>query len=203
MCHFVRFQARRIVAAHFIDTRSQRCGTIELADNHVRIGGKASLEVRPYRRDENHEEVFVGRMHAHLGSRTDKQRTDVQRGPALVWRDKTLVEPYHLLDHFFKTFRRQFGHQYAAARALQTLGILVHAEHAHLAVRTTVSLQPLESFLPVVQASSRHVDIEGLLRTNFNLSPLSVTIIATYVIVCLHIAERQVRPIDFFHLFRF
>ena len=72
MCHLVRFQARRIVAAHFIDTRSQRCGTVELADNHIRIGRETTFEVRPYRSYKYHEHIFFGRMYAYLGTCSDQ-----------------------------------------------------------------------------------------------------------------------------------
>ena len=138
-------------------------------------------------------------MNAYLRSRTDEQRTDIKSGTAFVRRNETFVRFYYLAHGFAKQLGGKFGHQNAPAGALQTLGIGLRTEHTDFAVLAAECLQSFERLLPVVQASSRHVDIQRFFRTQFQFSPFAVAVIATHVVICLHIPERQISPIDFFH----
>ena len=138
-------------------------------------------------------------MHTHLGTCADQQGTDIERGPTLVGRNETLVEAHHLIDHLVELVSRQFGHEDAAAGTLQACGILVAAEHTHLAVRTTVCLETLESLLAVVQARGSHVHGYRFLATYLNLAPCAIAVVASHVIVGFAVAKTKVGPIQFFH----
>src|SRR5574344_1944054 len=56
--------------------------------------------------------------------RSDEQRTDVKCCTSLIWRDETLIQAHHLIDHLVEFLGRQFWHQNATASALQTCCIL-------------------------------------------------------------------------------
>ena len=101
-------------------------------------------------------------MHSNLCRHSYEQRANVQRGAALVCRYIVLVEAHHLGNHLLEKLRRHFRHKYAAASTLQTRRVLVHTEHTHLAVGTTVSLKALERFLTVMQACRGHVHLDIL-----------------------------------------
>ena len=98
-----------------------------------------------------------------------------------------------------KLFRRKFRHQNTVTSTLQTFRIGFRTENTDFTVFSTISLQPFKRFLPIVQTSGGHVNIQRFFRTKFQLSPCTVTIVATYIIVCLHIAEGQICPINLFH----
>ena len=97
--HLVGTKAGSVIATHLVDTRAKGRAAVVLADDDIRIGGKASLEVRPHRSYEDDEQVFLGGMYAHLCAGAYQQGTDVQGGSALVGRDVLLVEPHYLLHH--------------------------------------------------------------------------------------------------------
>ena len=188
-----------IVAAHLILTRSQRSRAVVAAHNDVWVARKSTFKIRSHRGDKDDECVFARRTHAHLRRSADEQRTNVKRSSALVGWYVRLVEPHHHLNHLFKTLGRQLRHHDTAASTLQTSCVLVHSKHAYLPIRTAISLQTLESFLSIVQAGGGHVHVEVLVGADFNLAPLTVTIVATHVIVGLHVTEGQVSPINIFH----
>ena len=197
--HLVGSEAGCIVAAHFVDAGSKRCRAVVLANDDVGVRGKAALEIRANWCDEDEEEVFAGRMNANLCARADQQRTDIECCSALVRWDESFVEAHHLIDHLVELLGGKLGHQDAAASALQSGCILVRTEHAHLTIRTTISLQSLESLLPVMQTGRSHVQGNGLLAANFYLTPCAITIVAAHIVVSLHVTKREVTPIDFFH----
>ena len=197
--HLVGSEAGCIVATHLIDASAERGRAVVLADDDIGIRGKAALEVWADRCDEDEEEVFAGRMNADLSARANQQRTDIERCSALIRWDEALIEAHHLVHHLVELFRRKFGHQDASASALQAGCVLVRTEHAHLSIRAAVSLQSLESLLPIMQTSSCHVQRNGLLAANLYLTPCAITIVAAHIVVCLHVTKREVTPIDFFH----
>ena len=162
MSQLVGTQRSGVVATDLIYACTKRSGAVVLTYDDVWICGKSSLEIRTYRGHEYHEQVFRSRMHTYLRRHSNQQRTYIKSGTALISRDIILVEADNLGHHFLKQFSRHFRHKYAAASALQTRGVLVHAEHTHLAVRTAVGLQPLKSFLTVMQACGRHVHLDVL-----------------------------------------
>ena len=170
-----------------------------VADDDVGVSGKTALEIRSYGSDEDEEAILRGGMYAYLCTGTDEQRTDVKCGTALVGGNPFLIETHHLLHHFTENFRGELRHQDAAAGALQAGGVLLHAEDAHLAVRTAVSLQSFESLLSIVQAGSCHVKFQILIGADFYLAPFSIAIIASHIVIRLTITERQTCPIDILH----
>ena len=192
-------EAGGVVAAHLVAARAERRGAVVLADDDVVVRRKAAAEVGAYGRYENHEEILVGGVNAYLGSGTDEQRADVERGAAFVRRNEILVEFHNLLHHLLEAFRREFGHQYAPAGRLQAFGVVLHAESADFAVGTAEGFQALEGFLAIVEGGGCHVDIDGFGGGYFNFSPFAVTVVATNVVVCLDVAKLQVGPVDILH----
>ena len=128
-------------------------------------------------------------MYAHLCADADEERTDVEGGTRLVWRDESLVEAYHLVNHFIELLGGELWHEDATAGGLQTGCIFVAAEHAHLTVRTAVGFQSLEGFLSIVQTSGCHVHGDCLFGANFYFAPLAVTVVTAYIVVGLAIAK--------------
>ena len=135
-------------------------------------------------------------MYAHLCAGADEQRTEVERGAALIGRDEALVQADDLLGHGAEELRRHFGHHDAAAGLLQAFGVVVDAEQANLAVRAAEGFLALEGLLTVVEAGGGHVDIEYFGGGYFYFAPFSVAISTAHVIVCGHVAEGQVGPVD-------
>ena len=157
MCEVIGKERCCIVAANLILTCTKRSRTVVITNDNVRICSKSTLEIRSYWCNEYHEQIFLRRMNAHLCTRTNQQRTNVKRGTTLVGRNIFLVQANHFLYHLGEQLRRNFGHHDTSTCTLQTSGILVNTENAHLTVRTTISFQSLESLLTIVQASSCHV----------------------------------------------
>lgn len=185
-------EAGCIVTAHLERTGTEWSRTVVLARDDVGSGGKSALEVRAYGRDEDQEQVLIGGFHAYLCAGTHQQRTDVERRAALVGRDEAFVQLHDLEHSLTETFGREFGHQDAAAGGLQAGGVLLQAEDAHLAVLALEGLQALEGFLSVVQTGSCHVHGDGFLAAYFQLAPLTVTMVNSHVVVCLHVSEGQI-----------
>ena len=138
-------------------------------------------------------------MYAHLSRRADEQRTDIQRGAALVGRDEALVQANHLLNHLHEHLSGNLGHHETTAGGLQAGGILLSTEYADLAVGAAIGLEAFEGFLTVVQTGGSHTEVDGLFGGDFYLTPLAVVVVATNVIVGRHEAEGQITPINFFH----
>ena len=134
-------------------------------------------------------------MYAYLCSRTHQQRTDIQGSSRFVRRNETLIQLHNLKNSLFKAFRRQLRHQDATAGRLQTRRILFQTENTYLAVFAPESLQTLERFLTIVQTSGCYVHRNGFLAAYFQCAPLFVTIVNSHIVICLHIAERQISPI--------
>ena len=128
-------------------------------------------------------------MHTHLSAGTDEQRTDIERSTALIGGNPLLVETNDLLHHLCEELGADLRHHDATAGALQTGCILVDTEDAHLAVRTTIGFQALESLLAIVQTGGGHVQVQILIGANFDLAPFTITVVTTYVVVGLHVAE--------------
>ncbi len=191
MRHLVGTKRSSIVATHLIDTSAERSRTVILTDNHIVVAREATLEVRTYRSDENHEQIFSSRMHTHLCARSNEQRADVKRRTSLIWRNETLIQAHHLINHLVEFLGRQFRHQNATASALQTCCILIAAEHSHLAVRTAVSLQSFKSLLSVMQTSGSHVKWNCLFGANFYFAPFAVTEVTAYIVIGLVIAKAK------------
>ena len=138
-------------------------------------------------------------MNTYLCTRTDQQRTNIKRCTAFIRRNETLVCLYNHTYSFTELFSRQFRHQNTSTSTLQTFCISLRTEYTDFSIFSTISLQSFESFLSVMQTSSSHMNIQCFFRTKFQFTPLSVAIVATYIVICLHITERQFRPIYFFH----
>ena len=188
-------EAGGIVAAHLVHARAERCRAVVIADDYIRVCGKPAFEIRADGSHEDEEQVFRGGMDAHLCRHADEQRTDIQCGSALVGGYVFLIETYNLAHHPLEKLGRNFGHHYAAACALQSRGVLVHTEHTYLAIGTAVCFQSLERLLTVVQACGGHVHVDVFVGANLHFAPFAVTIVASNVVICRHIAERKVGPI--------
>ena len=199
MSEMVGSERCSIVATHLVDTGSERSRTVVVAYDDVRVCRETTLEVRSYRCDEDDEHVLFCRTNAYLCRCTDEERTDVECCAALVCRDVLLIEAHYLLHHLLEYFCRQLRHHDAAACRLQTCCVLVHTEHAHLAVGATICLQSLKGFLSVVQTGGCHVKLNVLVGADFYLAPLAIAVATAHVIVGRHIAERQLRPCYIFH----
>ena len=139
-------------------------------------------------------------MYTYLSAGADEQRTDIERSTAFVGRNEALIELHHLLHHFLKLIGGQFRHQNAAASALKALRIVLHTEHADFSVRTTECLESFKGLLAIVEASGRHMDVDGVFRRHFNFAPLAVAIVTAHVVVGGQIAELQVGPVNILHI---
>ena len=195
MSNRVGLERSSIVAANLIDTCSERSRAVEIANDDVGVCRETALEVRTDRCDEDEEHILCSRVYAHLSACADKERTDVESGSALVGRNVLLVQTHHLLYHLLKQLCGYLRHEDAATSALQTCCVLVHAEHAHLAVGTTVSFQTFKGLLSVVETGSCHVEFDVFVGANLYFAPFAVAIAATHIVVGRHVAERQIRPI--------
>ena len=189
-----------IVTTHFIDTCSMRSCTVEFANNNVRIGRKTSFEVRTYRSYKYDKHILVSRVHTYLSTCSDQQRTNIERSTGLIRRNETLVQFHNFQNSFLKTFGRQLSHQDPLTSGLQTCRIFFQTENTHFAVFTAESFQSFKSFLTIVQASSRHVQVEVFFTANFQFTPCTVAEINSHIVICLHVSERQIRPVYFFHI---
>ena len=184
-----------IVATYLIFTSAKRSTAVIVTDNHVWISCKPSLEVWAYRCDENQETVLLGGMNANLSTRTDEQRTDIERSTTLVGRYPLLIQTYHFLHHLCEEFCAHLWHHDTTAGALQTCCVLFYTEDAHLPVWAAIGLQSLECLLAIVQAGSCHVQFQILVGADFYLAPFAVTIVTAYIVGGLHVTERQISPI--------
>ena len=138
-------------------------------------------------------------MHAHLRTGSDEQRTNVKSCSTFISWNPLLIQTNNLLHHFAEHFSWKFWHQNSTASALQTSCVLLHTKHTHLAIRASVSLKTLKSFLSIMQTGSSHVKFQILIGANFNLTPFTITIVASYIVIRLTIAKRQITPIDILH----
>ena len=85
---------------------------------------------------------------------------------------------------------------FAKSTVLQAFGILVRTEQTDFAILATESLETLKDFLTVVQATCSHVQGNGLILGDFNLTPLAVLERAAHVIISLHVTKRQMCPVN-------
>ena len=199
MCFLIGTQTGGVVSTYLVTTGSIRSRTVKLTDDNVRISRETSLKIRPDGSYEYHKHIFVGRMYTYLCTCTDKQRADIKRSAAFVWRNETLIGFHHLLHCCKKSLCRQFRHQYTVTCTLQTLCIGFRTENTDFTVLTAIRFQSFKSFLSIMQTSGCHVNVQCFFRTKFQFSPCTVAIVTTYIIICLHITEGQIRPINLFH----
>ena len=168
------------------------------------LGGlEAVFEIGAHRGDEHDHHVFLGGADADLGRDAYLERTDVERRSRLVGRDEAFVELDDHADHLAELLYGHGLHRDALGAADEALGVLLHAEHAHLAVGAAEGLQALERFLAVVQTACRDVQGNVFGVADHDVAPFAVFVRAAHVIVCLDISERQFVPfkIRCFHLF--
>ena len=128
-------------------------------------------------------------MNAYLCACTYEQWAHVEGCSALIGRNEALVEAHHLLYHFDELLGGKFGHEDSAAGALQAGCILVGTEHTYLAVGTAICLESLEGFLTVVKACGCHVQGDSLLAAHLYFAPRTVAVVATHVVISLHVTE--------------
>ncbi len=166
-------------------------------------GLETTLEVRTYRSGEHDYHVILGGAYADLGGCADLERTDVERGSRAVRRDEALVELDHHADHFLEFLYGQLLHADALRAAAEALGVLVHAEHAHLAVFSAECLESLERLLAVVQTGCRYVKGNVFILCGDDFAPFAVLELTADVPVGLYISEGEFAPFDFglFHDF--
>ena len=200
MRFFVGTKTGGIVTTHFIDTSSVRSGAVIFANDNVRIGRETTLEVRTYRSHKYDKHIFICRMPPHLSTCSDQQRTNVKRSTCLVWRNETFVQFHHFQNSCLETFSRKFSHQDSLTSRLQTGCILFQTENTHFTVFSTKSFQAFKRFLTIMQARSCHVQIQMFVTAHFQFSPCSIAEINSHIVVCLHVAKRQIRPVYFFHI---
>ena len=189
MSDIVGSEGSSIVTTDLIDTCSERSRAVEITDDDVWVGRESTLEVWTHWGYEDEEAILLRRMHTHLRTCTDEQRTDIERSTTLVGRNPLLVEADHLLHHLLEQLCWHLWHQDTTACALQAGSVLVHTEHAHLAVWATISLQTLECFLTIVQTGCSHVQFQILIRANFYFAPFAVAIVTANIVVSLAIAK--------------
>ncbi len=151
-----------IVAAYFPTAGALRSHAVVLAHNTDVGILEAAFEVRSYRSNHHQEHIFVGFLYTDTGGKTDFYGTDVKRCSATVGGDEAFIELYGLDAHFFKELNGNRLHQKTFCRLADTLGVLLDAEYTDFAVFAAKSLEPLEHFLTIVKACSRHVDVYGI-----------------------------------------
>ena len=162
---------------------------VVLARDDVGVSHEAALEVRTNGGHEDHEQILVSRFHTHAGARADQQRTEIERSASLVRRDEVGVETDDLLDGFPEQPIGNLGHHDALCRTLQTLAVLVPAEHTHFAVLAAEGLHAFEGFLTIVQAGGSHVDVNRSVGADFQFAPFAVAEIAADVVIRWIITE--------------
>ena len=106
---------------------------------------------------------------------------------------------YNLFYHLAELIGRHFCHFATSTCGLHTCCIFFHAENAYFSIWATESLETFKSFLSIMETYSRHMKRDIFIRTYLNLTPLSIVIVATNVVVRLHVTKFQVRPVDLFH----
>ncbi len=189
-------EACGVVAAHLDRACTFGSHTVVFT-RHANLGRLESLlEIGADGSNEHNHHILIGRLHAHTRGDADFKRTDIERRAGAVGRHETLVELHHLTHHLAEKFHGHGLHLDAFRTADETLCVLFHTEHAHLAVLATESLQALERLLAVVKAGSSdvHRDILGVADLDF--APFAIFISTSNIVVCGHIAESQVAPVD-------
>lgn len=185
-------KAGSIVTTDLVDTSTQRGTAVIVASDNIRIGLEATFEIRSDGGDEDKEEILVSWFHTHGDARANQQRTEVKACASAVRGNKLFIQLDNFLAHLNEFLGGQFGHDDAAAGALQTGSVLIGAEHANLTVFATISLQSLKGFLTIVQAGGTHVDRDGIFGADFYFAPFSVAIVAADIIVGFVVSKTQV-----------
>ena len=170
-----------------------------VARDDVGIGLETTLEIGAHGGCENHEQIVLSSMHTHLSGDAHKQRTQIQRGTALIRRNVVLIQQNHLLHHLNEHICRHLGHLNATRRRLHACSVLFWAEESHVAIGTTVGLQSLKRLLSIVQTGSCHVHFNVLVGANFYFAPFTVVVVTAYVVVGWHISKRQTCPVNVLH----
>ena len=187
-----------IVAAHLHAARTERCCTVEAAHNAAGSSLEAILEIRAYGHNEDDELILIGGRNANLRTSTEKHRANIEGASCLVRWDEVAVELHDLEDGLFEESVRKRLHQNGVTRVLQTLGILVHAEHTNPTILATKSLQTFEACLTIVQHSGGHVHCDFLTLANTEFSPSTIAIGASHIVRSLAVTKPETAPIDLF-----
>ena len=161
MCPFASTQTCGIVTTHFECAGAMRSCSVKFARNHKVSSSKASFEIRTNRSDKNDKQIFICRFHSHLRSSADEQRTDVESSATFIRRNKAFIEFDNLFHHLYEFVRWHFWHQNTARGALHTRCIIFNTKDSDFSIRTTKGFLPFKRFLPVVQTSCSHMDIDG------------------------------------------
>ena len=163
-------QAGRVVAAGLgLTGTAQRRPHIIVADPQAdRV--EALGEVRPHRRQDNEEQVLVGRPHAQRGLGADHRRPDIERA-ALGRGDPALLGLDQLADGLDEVVGRDLGHADPAQRGVHAAGVLVGPEQQDLAVGRLVGFHALEHFLAVVQHVGGRVQRQRAVGPDLGIMP--------------------------------
>ena len=109
---FAGTQAGCIITTYFDIACSQGRRTVIITHDLHLYRIKTLLEVGTNRAHKDHEHIFFGCLHANLGTRTYKQRPDVQGRAFAVRRNILQVEFNRLENNFGEKFYRYFSHHH-------------------------------------------------------------------------------------------
>jgi len=195
MGHIECRQAGGIIASHLDMSGTQRRRTICVAgDDHIhRL--EPGLKIGTHGRYKDQKGVLLGRAHPHLGSGSDQQRTDIQRGTRLAGRNKTLIEFHRQANSFHKQLLIGRLHLDVLTRCFHTTSIGTNPEYPDLPIPAAKSLQPLKGLLTIVQTSGCHMHHQILGGRHLQLAPGTILPDTPHIVVGPHVAERQVCPI--------
>ena len=118
MSQVVGKEGSGIVTTYLILTSAEWSRTVIVANDHVRIAGETTLEVRTYWRYEDQETVLLRGMHTYLSAGTDEQRTDIEGSATLVSGDPLLIQANHLLHHLCEELCAHLRHHNTTTGAL-------------------------------------------------------------------------------------
>ena len=119
---------------------SQRGGTVKITyDLHLH-GIETLLEIGTYGSDKYHEQILLGGLHPYLGTCTDQQRPDIERGTFTIRRNILQIQLNRLQHYFCKKLHRNFSHHDAFGRVDHPLGIFLKPENPDLAIFAGKSL---------------------------------------------------------------
>ena len=172
-----------IVTARLDVTRTLRCSAVVVAVDHHVNRLETTLEVGAHGRRKDDQRVLLGGTNAQLRAGADQQRTQVERRTRTIGRHKIHIQLDHLATRLDEEFEGRNRHTEILGRALQTLAILVDAEHTHLAVDTAIGLQTLESLLRIVQARCGNVHRNVLAIAHLDLAPSAIAVNCANVVV--------------------
>ena len=184
MCLHARVDRRSVVTARLDVTCTLRCSAVVVAVDHHADRFEAALEVGANGRRKDNQRVLLSRANAELRTRTNQQRTQIERRTRAIGRHKIEVHLDNLAARLDEQLDGGHSHTEVLGRALQTLSVLLDTEQAHLTIDTAVGFQTLESLLRVVEARRSDVHRNVFAIADLDFAPRAIAVHRANIVIC-------------------